>query len=291
MRFAQISDLHFTRNTWNPFRFCSKRVAGIVNWLLFRQKWFSHEPLAALPDLFKTLNVDLIFVCGDLTSTSLPSEFEMAKDFFNKMKLPKLFIPGNHDQYTHGSQRDRRFYRMFQNAPSPIQHPLQFFSLSEHGIEVHPLKPSWWCALLDTALPTSLASSNGLFSVTLEKHLEEVLRHLPKEDNIIILNHFPFFENDISLHRLIRGDRLRALIEQFPNVRLYLHGHTHRHTIADLRANHLPVILDSGCPVQKPHGTWNLIDCTDQGCTVKGYHWNGHKWVVFKDLSFDWSAK
>ena len=123
----------------------------------------------------------------------------------------------------------------------------------------------------------------------MEKYLLEALLSLPKEDHIILLNHFPFFENDISLHRLIHSDRLRSLLEQFPNVHLYLQGHTHRHTIADLRANHLPVILDSGCPIQKPHSTWNLIDCTDRGCNVKGFHWNGEAWVVFKDLSFEWN--
>ena len=290
MRFAQISDLHFTHPSWNPLRFCSKRIAGMVNWFLFRQKGFSHIPLMALPALFKSLDLDFVMVCGDLTSTSLPVEFQAAKDFFNKIATPLIVIPGNHDQYTHGSHREMRFYRFFQNKSSPIQHPLQFFSLPKHGIEVHPLKPSWWCVALDTALPTSLTSSNGLFSPTLEKYLAEVLHSLPKEDHIILMNHFPFFENDISLHRLIHGNRLRALLEKYPNVRLYLHGHSHRHTIADLRPNHLPVILDSGCPSQKLQSTWNLIDCTDQRCTVQGFHWNEQAWAVFKELSFEWKT-
>ncbi len=263
----------------------------MINWFLFRQKGASHEPLMCLPSLFKTLNLDLVLVCGDLSSTSLPAEFEMAKDFFNQIEQPKLFIPGNHDQYTHGSHRDMRFYRFFQNTQSAIQHPLQFFTLPKHGIEVHPLEPSLWCVALDTALPTSLTSSNGLFSPTLEKYLEEVLQSLPKEDRVIVLNHFPFFENDISLHRLLRGDRLRALLEHFPNVCLYMHGHTHRHTIADLRPNKLPVILDSGCPIQKPQSTWNLIDCSNRGCKVQGFHWKDKAWTVFKESSFEWKKQ
>jgi 3',5'-cyclic AMP phosphodiesterase CpdA len=291
MRIAQISDLHFTRSCWNPLRFCSKRLAGMANWLFFRQKCFSRQPLMAIPALFKSLDLDFVMVCGDLTSTSLPREFEAARKFFNKIGTPCLYIPGNHDQYTRGSQREMRFYRSFYNTQSPIQHPLQFFSLSKHGIEVHPLKPSWWCVALDTALPTKLTSSNGLFSATLEKYLEEVLRSLPKDDHIILINHFPFFENDITLHRLIRGDRLRALLERFPNVQFYLHGHTHRHTIADLRPSHLPVILDAGCPSQKQNSTWNLIDCTDERCTIQGFHWNGQAWAVFKELSFLWNKR
>jgi 3',5'-cyclic AMP phosphodiesterase CpdA len=289
MRLVQISDVHFTRPTWNPLRFCSKRLAGMANWFLFRRSWYSHEPLNLLPDLFQSLNVDLILVGGDLTSTSLPKEFQAAQDFFHRFSQPKLFIPGNHDQYTRGSHRDQRFYRFFQNQRRTIEHPLDFFSLAEHGIEVHRLQQSIWCIALDTAPPTSLTSSNGLFSSTVEKYLEEVLQSLPKNDCVIVLNHFPFFENDLSLHRLINAERLRAILERNPCVCLYMHGHTHRHMIADLRPNHLPLILDAGCPIQKPQSTWNLIDLTEQGCEVKAYIWSNQSWEVFKQASFQWN--
>ncbi|MBF8263177.1 MAG: hypothetical protein HW387_842 [Parachlamydiales bacterium] len=288
MRIVQISDVHFTRPTWNPLRFCAKRLAGMANWFLFRRSWYSHEPMQVLPDLFQKLKVDLILVGGDLTSTSLPKEFIAAKDFFNQFSQSKIFIPGNHDQYTRRSQRNLRFYRFFQNQRRALEHPLNFFSLPEHGIEVHRLQKGWWCIALDTAPPTSLTSSNGLFSASVEKYLEEALRALPKNERILVLNHFPFFENDQSLHRLINAERLRALLEKFPNACLYLHGHTHRHMIADLRPNNLPLILDAGCPIQKPQSTWNLIDLNEEGCEVSGYLWNDRSWQVFKQSSFQW---
>ena len=287
MRFVQISDLHFTRATWNPLRFCPKRLAGMANWFFSRKNGFSHEPLESLPALFDKLGADLVFVLGDLTSTSLPDEFAMAKQFSDRIRQPKIFIPGNHDQYTNGSVREKRFYHFFSNRRKTLNHSAEFFSLADHSVEAHLLQPSLWCVALDTAPPTSLVSSNGEFSLSTEKYLEEILLSL-QNDRVILLNHFPFFENDPALHRLNGGERLRNLLERFPNVCLFMHGHTHRHLIADLRPNGLPIILDSGCLVKKPQGTWNLIEVTDQGCKIDAWRWNG-SWEIFKEASFSWT--
>ncbi len=81
---------------------------------------------------------------------------------------------------------------------------------------------------------------------------------------------------------------MRAIIERYPNICLYLHGHTHRHTIADLQPNGLPIVLDSGCPIQKPHGTWNLIDLGEKECQVQCYRWSGFAWEGEERKSFPW---
>jgi hypothetical protein len=54
-------------------------------------------------------------------------------------------------------------------------------------------------------------------------------------------------------------------------VKLFLHGHSHRQCIADLRSSNLPIILDSGSTAQKHNGTWNLIDITPSGCDIEVY--------------------
>jgi 3',5'-cyclic AMP phosphodiesterase CpdA len=289
MRFAQISDLHLTRLTLNPRHLCSKRLIGMANWVLNRKKSFHEERLTSLPALFNDLKVDLVLVGGDLTSTSLPSEFEAASKFFNKISQPKFFIPGNHDQYTEGSYRSKRFYRTFSNPRKTIEHQAEFFTLKEHGIEAHRLKGFGWCVLLDTAPPTSIAASNGLFSEELEGHLKEVLQLIGKE-RVILLNHFPFFQNDLPKHRLFRGDELRKILENHPNICLYLHGHTHRHSIADLQVNSLPIICDSGCPIQDS-GSWNLIDLNEEGCTIQSWHSQDDTWASDPTLSFTWERK
>lgn len=285
MRIAQISDVHFTRLSGRLF---SKRLIGILNWFCLRRSEIDHQPLNSLPDLWRKLGIELILVAGDLTSTSLPSEFQTAKEFFDQFQEPKLFIPGNHDHYTARAHRQKRFYQFFSNPRSTVQHPAEFFSLCNHGVEAHQMGSWGWCVALDTAIPTPMTSSRGLFSSQVQNHLEEVLKLLGQEKPILLLNHFPFFQHDSPNHRLLRGDELRALLERHPNVRLYLHGHTHRHTIADLQSNHLPLILDSGCPVQISQATWNLIDLEEQGCTVSAYSWKKDGWKVFREHSSRW---
>lgn len=286
MRIAQISDVHFTRVNFNPLRLCLKRFIGTFNWLLFRKEESDHEPLNELPALFEKLGVDKVLVGGDLTSTSLHSEFEAAKGFFDAMAASKIFIPGNHDQYTPGAYKEKRFYASFRNLRPAIEHRAEFFTLKDHGVEAHRIRDGWWCVALDNAPSTKLTSSNGIFSEKVEAYLKEILSLLPQNESIILLNHFPFFQHDDPKHCLIGAERLRTVIESYPNIKLYLHGHTHRHSIADLRPSGLPILLDSGCPIQKSHATWNLIDLDDKQCSVKAYQWNGFSWEPFSEKSF-----
>ena len=284
MRIVQISDVHVTHVCLNPLRLFSKRFLGILNWLLFRKSNFQPGPLQELPELWKRLSVDLILVGGDLTTTALPSEFKEARWFFSLCALPTLFIPGNHDHYTQRSYRKRRFYRDFRNKGS-----MEGFSLIEQGVEAHRIAPGWWCLALDTALPTSIFSSNGYFTPEIERHVQAALSLIPKSDRVIVLNHFPFFQNDQPKHRMKRGEDLRAILEQHSNIVLYLHGHTHRHTIADLQGSSLPLILDSGCPVQKDRATWNLIDFSDSGCSVHPYRWQEGQWAQGEERKVQWT--
>lgn len=282
MRIAQISDLHFTRMNWNPLRLCSKRIFGHLNWLLSRAALFESEPLVPLMQEIQKRHVDLVLVGGDLTTTALPTEFRAAEQFLATCTAPVLYIPGNHDCYTKMSERTRRFYRYFANDSTRSP-----FSLHTDRVELHSLAHGWKLIALDTTRATSPTSSRGLFSPQLEDNLNAILASLSKDDAIIVWNHYPFLSNDTPSRSLERCEALEALITSYPNIRLYLQGHTHRHTIADLRSNGLPVILDSGCPVQKPHHAWNLIHLDRNICTVEAYRWD-RAWSVSDTKRFSW---
>ncbi|PIS02488.1 MAG: hypothetical protein COT85_05695 [Chlamydiae bacterium CG10_big_fil_rev_8_21_14_0_10_42_34] len=288
MRIAQISDFHFTKVTFNPFRLFSKRLLGHLNWLFFRRKTFFEAQLDPLPKLFSDLNVDLVLLGGDLSTTSFIKEFEKAAKLIGKIKQPWIAIPGNHDHYTYRSYRQKHFYRYFKNKRDEITHRADFFTLKEHGIEAHKIMDGWWLIALDTALATNLYSSTGLFSEKLESYLEEVLKLIPDTDSILLLNHYPFFQNDVERHNLVRGEVLQKLIERNPRIRMYLHGHTHRHTIADLQVSNLPLVVDSGSCAQGKKGSWNLIDINTNGCTISTYQWND-QWTKTKTEDFAWT--
>lgn len=290
MRIAHISDFHFTQITWNPFRLLSKRILGNLNWLFSRKSHFSTKQLEPLPALFKELGVDLVLLGGDFSTTALKEEFEEASRFIKKIGQPQIAIPGNHDHYTWRSYWGKHFYRYFTNQRKDITHPVEFFTLKEHGLEAHPIHPGWWVIALDTARATNPYSSQGLFSEKLEAYLEEAIGLLPKNDSILLFNHYPFFQNDESRRNLQRGKALEDLLKRHPRIRLYLNGHTHRQTIADLQPNNLPVILDSGSCAQGKKGSWNLIDLSDEGCTISAYRFN-QDWHKLRTETFAWTRK
>ncbi|MGB7978289.1 MAG: metallophosphoesterase [Chlamydiales bacterium] len=288
MRIAQLSDFHFTQLTWNPLRLFSKRVLGNLNWLFLRQHNFFEGQLESLPTLFQELSVDWVLLGGDFSTTSLPEEFEKGVQFVKALKSPWIAIPGNHDRYTRGSCRDKDFYRFFTNPKRPGSDPVGSFTLKEDRIEAHRLSPEWRLIALDTCLATNFYSSQGEFSPQLEASLEEVLRLIPQRESILLLNHYPFFQNDIERHNLIRGEALQRLLERNPRIRLYLHGHTHRHIVADLQISHLPIVLDGGSCAQGDRGSWNLIDLSEKSCAVSTYRWN-QKWTQTTTQEFTWT--
>jgi 3',5'-cyclic AMP phosphodiesterase CpdA len=188
------------------------------------------------------------------------------------------------------SCKTKRFYRYFENKRGEISHPIEFFTLKEHRIEAHNLQNEWWVVLLDTAIATNLGSAEGTFSLKLESYLKEVLNLIPKKSSILILNHYPFFQNDVQKHNLVRGEELQKILEKDPRIKLYLHGHTHRHIVADLQTNHLPIVLDSGSCAQGKRGSWNLIDLSPETCTVSSYKWD-QEWRETEREEFPWTRK
>jgi 3',5'-cyclic AMP phosphodiesterase CpdA len=276
--------------TWNPFRLLSKRVFGNINWIANRRKHFFEEQLTPLPKLFKELNVDLVLLGGDFSTTSLKEEFEKAAAWVKKIEPFWIAIPGNHDRYTKKSCKGKHFYRYITNTRHEITHPAMFFKLKDQRIEAHKIQEGWWVIALDTCLATHLGSSEGLFSLAQEKYFRELLALIPKEDKIILFNHYPFFHNDAKSHNLVRGEELQKLIESEPRILLYLHGHTHRHSVADLQPCNLPIVLDSGSCAQGRKGAWNLIDIEPKGCKISTYRWD-HRWTKTRTEGFEWKRK
>src|SRR5262245_998312 len=112
-RIAHISDLHFSKLTWNPSQLFSKRWLGNVNLLLARKHAFDAEGLTTLLPLFIDRKVDAVIVSGDLSSTSHEKEFLLAQEFLDVLQKEgfKVFtIPGSHDHYTKSAYREKLFY-------------------------------------------------------------------------------------------------------------------------------------------------------------------------------------
>lgn len=271
LRIVQISDFHFTRLTWNPFRLFSKRILGHLNWLFCRTHAFCEQILEDLPPLFEELKVDKILLGGDFTTTALKEEFEAAKKFVDKISPSWLAIPGNHDVYTYRSHRKKLFYQYFQHPK--VGSEWDRFRLAKDHVEIHQLDETYWLMSLDVCRATNVYSSRGLFSEEIEKTMKEALSLLPSHARIVVWSHYPFFQHDAHRRILKRGEKLKQILQEDRRICLFLHGHTHRNTIANLLPSHLPVVADSGSCAEKKHASWNLIDLTPVGCKITAYQY------------------
>ncbi len=290
-RVAHISDLHFYQLSCNPIQFFSKRWIGNFNSLLTRRKDFASHPLFSLIPLFRELKIDHLIISGDLTTTSLPKEFLEAKKFIEgcaNAGISVYTLPGNHDHYTHGDFKKKVFYDFLPSSFDAEEKS----SLKHDGVAFKSLGNKWWLIGLDTTLSTPWFSSYGAFSPRIEKKLEEILNKIPEDNHVIMTNHFPFFNNE-KRKILDRAEVLKKMLQKTPQVKLFLHGHNHRQVLADLRANQLPIILDSGSTTHKEYGGWNMIDITDTGADIHVFNLTTSEenpWKKTTTQHFNWSS-
>lgn len=289
-RLAHISDLHFSELSWSPSQFFSKRWIGNANLLLRRIREFQHDKVFKLIEHFKAQDVNYVLISGDLSTTSLSKEFTKASLFLSKIKemgIEVITLPGNHDHYTKKDYENKTFYQYFASSFSKEGDPLSEYNLKDHKVAVKKLSSDWWLIALDTALATPLLACHGNFSEQIEATLRKVLSLIPEDGKVIVSNHFPIFTSDHLHKHLVRDGALRNVLQDFPKVKFYLHGHTHRHCIADLRNAGLPIILDSGCTAHEEKGAWNLLDFNDDSCTVKAFRWS----KPANQSCWDWNEK
>ncbi len=261
MRIAHLSDPHFSQFTMHPSQFLSKRWMGNFNFQLFRKKTYQTSHLWHLPQLLNALNVDVVFITGDFSSTSLDAEFEEGKKFiqaFQEQGLPTYVLPGNHDSYTRRVQRQRRFYDFFSSC-----------DLRTKRVECSPLQKGWWYVGIDCAVAAPLFCAYGNFSEETERHLVEALSTIPTTDRVIFCNHFPLFPGGHPLHDLKRVKALQKILQRFPQVVLYLHGHDHKYYIVDRQAEGFPFTLNSGSCAHRPNGTFFIVDLFEKECLVQ----------------------
>lgn len=284
LRIAFISDLHFGKTLFSPLQFFSKRWIGNFNYTLKRKKDFVHTRLYDLIPLLQKEQVTDVIISGDFTVTSQVTEFRLAQEYLDQLKAVGLKIyavPGNHDHYTKRAYKRKLFYKFF---PEKFDENCTY-SLKDHQITSTELIPHLWLIALDTAVATSFISSQGFFSPKIEENLEKVLQQIPKEDKIILLNHFPFFQNDAPSKQLVRGPLLRNIIQKFPNIQIYLHGHTHQQIVADLRNNQLPLILDPGSTPHIQDGSCHILHIQPKEVHISTFcyieNWEKHKTHLF----------
>jgi len=116
MRIAHLSDLHiFPEGAIRPRDLLSRRLFGAANVRLFRKRAHSSSIARAAVEAVLGLDVDHTVITGDLTNLALRREFEAVADLVAPLGgWDRLtIVPGNHDYYTPGAVKERRFEERF----------------------------------------------------------------------------------------------------------------------------------------------------------------------------------
>jgi 3',5'-cyclic AMP phosphodiesterase CpdA len=280
LRIIQISDVHVWRYSYNPFHLFNKRVIGTASLLAGRAGNFRLERLDSVVARVRDLAADHILITGDLTTTSLPAEFEDARDALADLLVDPsrvTVIPGNHDRYTDGSVRYRQFEKYF-----------GMFAPSEVFPWLRPLDAE--TAILGLDPTRSHISARGFLPPAQMAKAQELLDQ-PKSrpSRLIVASHYPVYAPPSHAAELkpkrIRNDREVGAWLATLGPHLYCCGHVHAAWAFIPPALPNQLCLNSGAPLLRdPTGLrppgFLEIEIHNRGVSVLHHAWVGEAWEV-----------
>ncbi len=246
MRIAHFSDLHVLSLAgvgWH--RFLGKRLTGYAN-LRFKRNHAHHSSyVTALAKEMARTKVDHVAITGDLTNLALEPEFLMAREILeNELHLSPhdiSVVPGNHDLYTRGALKRKRFTEFFSEyCKCDIDVAVDI------GVGHFPfVKLRGPAAIigLSSAVPRPPFVASGTLGRAQLEALAKALAHpeVHKRTPVILIHHPPI--NPPSLVKtwmegLTDANALRELLAPL-EAGLVLHGHLHRRMVRKLNASGL----------------------------------------------------
>jgi 3',5'-cyclic AMP phosphodiesterase CpdA len=287
MRIAHISDLHLlSLEGLEPRRLLGKRFTGWVNIKMKRGAVHKLFAAQAVAREIRERGIDHVVVTGDLTNLSLESEFELARAFLETdLGLPPdrvSVVPGNHDVYTRGAYRSRRFQcylgdYITSDLPGASGVP---------GAGRFPyvrLRGPVAIIGVSTALPRPPLVATGEVGHLQRQALHALLEHDEvRRRTPVLLQHHPWHRyasfRKQAMHGLMDAAEERVVLG---GVRrgLLLHGHLHRrvHRIVDTDRGRIDAVATTSAsqlsddPLRM--SGFNLYDIDDGGAVTGIESW------------------
>jgi 3',5'-cyclic AMP phosphodiesterase CpdA len=271
MRILHCSDVHITADYGNlPWR-----KLGWRRWLALlelgpggRAHAFASAAttLAAIARDVERHGADHLVLSGDLTAYALEQEFAAAREALGALADDPArctVIPGNHDTFTPGSVRARRFEARFGHLltsdieGSAVEGPYPFVRLLGEEVAV--------VAMHSARVPRLPGFAQGWVGRRQLAGLRDLLRDRRLVDRaiLVVVHHAPITPGgrpDGRLHGLTDAADLLALL---PGPRFaVLHGHLHHrhHHVSDGVRPHL---IGAGSSTQRGREGYWLIDVED----------------------------
>ncbi len=225
MKIVHFSDSHAGGSFSGCRSLFDKRLAGFVNYCLFRKN--CHDQ--AILDLFceKVLDImpDLVVCSGDITSTGHPSEFDIAlrklEPILRNSQIRFLYVPGNHDKYVDDI--------LCREALSLAYKKINGNSVRLEDLPVRIRIGECEFILADETATTNIFSSCGY----LRREDASSIAKWCEEDNgcpKVLIGHFPIIEQHpfLRFRKRLWGQRLIARYLRERKISLSLFGHVHK---------------------------------------------------------------
>lgn len=197
MLIAQITDLHIQRGGEDAALIqAEKHLAACVAGL---------NRLQPRPDV--------VVVTGDLTEHGSAEEYRILKPLLEKLDMPFLLIPGNHD--SPAALRASFGDHAYLHSDGPFLH---------YAIDAWPLR----IVALDTTVPMR---SHGRLCPKRLAWLTDTLAQAPERPTIILMHHPPFATGIRKMDELGLLEGREAFVEiiaPYRNIERILCGHLHR---------------------------------------------------------------
>ena len=215
-------------------RFLNKRITGIMMLRMHRKSAHKPHAVRAVAEEVKLARVDHVAITGDLTNLALESEFDLVTKFLEEdlgLSPDQVsVIPGNHDVYTKGSAKSRRFEQYFQKY---MQSDLPEYGVDHFGARYPYVKLRGKLAIIgmSTAVPRGPLMASGKFGSAQIDQLARMLEHPEVADRSkVILQHHPPHNMRSRVIAYLEGlhdskHMLRTLRKLEHG--LILHGHSH----------------------------------------------------------------
>ncbi|HRI87677.1 MAG TPA: metallophosphoesterase [Candidatus Hydrogenedentes bacterium] len=217
-----VADLHFWHVTWNPLQLLNKRALGNANVFFRRARHFAMDRAASFVDTLDAAGPKTMLFTGDFSSTSLDAEFVRARQFVDAVHARGFdihLLPGNHDVYTFGSQRTRRFEHHF----APYLHA--------DGCPARVTLPGGTPMILVPTVCANWLSSRGRIS---DEEIAQVRALVDAtEGPIIVAGHYPVLARTVAYEltpqrQLRNATALHDALGESGKEILYIAGHVHR---------------------------------------------------------------
>lgn len=283
-RFLHTSDIHLLDLSGvSPWRYLNKRVTGRFNLALKRRRSHDGRLFEAMISMAPQLGVERLVVTGDLTNLALEPEFELVQRTLRAASVPTTVIPGNHDTYTRGSVRKRRFEAYL----------AEFMEGERLEGEAYPFVQRFDDVALigvSTAIPSMPLHAVGRVGPNQLQRLGRILEMTRDEGRCrIVLVHHPVVDGVSGLrHDLVDRNAFAAVIAEH-GADLVLHGHEHRIVATELPGPTGPVPVHgvpSGTSVSTKPGReacFSVYDAAPDHIRRELYIWNGSEFRARPD--------